>query len=158
METNLVEWSGELSVGVSEIDTQHQKLVLLLNELHRAIREHHGSEASRRILGDLAEYTRVHFATEESLMRISGYPGFEAHKQVHEDLIRQVVELQQKVDAGQASISFELLHFLRNWLLHHIAGADKAFGLYFSHSSEAARWLPPAAIPREVRRPWWRFW
>ena len=32
-----VEWSDDLSVGIEEIDVQHQVLVRLINEMHEAI-------------------------------------------------------------------------------------------------------------------------
>ena len=73
--TDLIEWSDEFSVGIQEIDEQHKVLVGLLNQLHQAIREHHGRATSREILGRLAEYTRTHFLLEESLMRLTHYPG-----------------------------------------------------------------------------------
>ena len=68
-----VEWSDELSVGVEEIDEQHKVLVGLVNEMHEAIHQRHGSEVVQEILAKLADYTRIHFAVEESLMRILNY-------------------------------------------------------------------------------------
>lgn len=37
-----VEWSTELSVGIEEIDAQHQVLVDLLNQVHEAIQQRQG--------------------------------------------------------------------------------------------------------------------
>src|SRR5512139_1687724 len=107
----LIEWSDELSVGIQEIDEQHKVLVGLVNDMHRAIHEHHGSDTARNILEQLGDYTRVHFAVEESLMRIFDYPGYEEHKKQHEELIAQFRAYQDKVRSGTAKISFELLHF-----------------------------------------------
>jgi len=66
--TDLIQWSDQFSVNIQEIDEQHKVLVDLLNQLHNAIREHHGRATSREILNRLAEYTRTHFLLEESLM------------------------------------------------------------------------------------------
>lgn len=129
--TKLVEWSDDLSVGIEEIDEQHKKLVALLNQMNDAIHEHRGSAVTRGILNDLGEYTRVHFATEESLMHATEYPGYEEHKRQHDDLIEQLKDLQVKLDAGSHSISFELLHFLKVWLTKHIIESDKLYGPYF---------------------------
>ncbi len=123
----LVEWSKELSVGIEEIDSQHKVLVDLLNELHRAIIERHGSETAHRILLQLLEYTRIHFAVEESLMRILGYPEYEEHKHHHELLLDEVRMLSEKLHDGKKSISFELLHFLKMWLTKHIMEEDKLY-------------------------------
>ena len=128
---DLVQWSDELSVGIEEIDNQHRILVDLLNELHRAIVEHRGSEAAHRILGELLEYTRIHFAVEESLMRILGYPEYEEHKHHHELLLNEVQELSQKLEAGKKSVNFELLHFLKMWLTKHIMEEDRQYTSHF---------------------------
>ncbi|MDW5418378.1 bacteriohemerythrin [Iodobacter sp. CM08] len=133
------EWTDELSVGIQEIDEQHKVLIDLLNELHDAIRQHHGSEASVQILGRLADYTRTHFTVEESLMRILGYPDYDAHKQHHEDLINQMNELQLRLSAGEA-VTFELMHFLRHWLTNHIMEGDKRYTEHFLSRGAQAKW------------------
>lgn len=157
----LLEWNDGFEVGIQEIDEQHRTLVDLLNQLHAAIRDHKGSAASREILDRLAEYTRTHFLLEESLMRVSHYPGFEIHKQQHEDLINQVKSLQEKIDSGQASISFELLHFLQVWLTKHINESDKRFGKHFLASSNLqaySKWTTEVKTTMEKKKWWWKFW
>ncbi|MCX7206612.1 MAG: bacteriohemerythrin [Proteobacteria bacterium] len=141
------EWNDELSVGIQEIDEQHKVLIDLLNELHDAIRLHHGSEASARILGRLADYTRTHFTVEESLMRILGYPDYDAHKQHHEDLIKQMNDLQARLEGGEA-ITFELMHFLRNWLTHHIIEGDKRYTEHFLSRGAQAQWHKKSWLER----------
>lgn len=151
----LFTWSDNLSVGISEIDDQHKVLVDLLNELHFAISDHRGSAECRGILDRLAEYTRVHFAVEESLMRILEYPDFDNHKHEHEALLGQVVDLIQKLDSGKAKISFELLHFLKAWLTKHILGSDKQYGDYFRARGIVARWPTKEVTP--VKKSFWTF-
>jgi len=129
--TALIEWTDDLSVGIQEIDDQHQLLVSLLNKLHNAIHQHHGKEAAQAILGELVEYTKIHFVVEESLMRILGFPGYDDHKAQHDHLIAEINELQEKLASGKKSISFELLHFLRMWLTKHIMEEDQQYGPFF---------------------------
>lgn len=128
---DLIQWSEELCVGIEEIDNQHKVLVDLLNSLHRAIVEHHGSEAAQRILGELLEYTRIHFAVEESLMRILGYPDYEEHKHHHQLLLNEVRMLTRKLAEGRKSVNFELLHFLKMWLTKHIMEEDRDYTPFF---------------------------
>jgi len=124
---NFIEWSDELSVGIEEIDEQHKILVNLVNEMHQALHERRGAEITNDILRQLKHYTMIHFAVEESLMRVFHYPGYEIHKSHHQKLIEQINELQRKVEKGSHSISFELMHFLRTWLSKHIMEEDKAY-------------------------------
>ena len=129
--TKFVEWSDVLSVGIEEIDAQHRVLVDLVNQMHEAIHQHKGTAAVNEILGKLADYTRIHFAVEESLMRILDYPDYQTHKQHHEELVAEVRELQRKVNDEHKSISFELLQFLKKWLINHIIHEDKLYGPHF---------------------------
>ena len=85
--SKFIEWSNELSVGIEEIDEQHKVLVDLLNQIHEAIQQRHGAEATGEIIDRLGEYTRIHFAVEESLMRILHYSEYERHKEEHDRLI-----------------------------------------------------------------------
>jgi len=113
--------------------------------MHEAIQERHAKEVVRDILNDLASYTKTHFVVEESLMRILNYPDYEAHKEEHDSLIAQMEELQGKVDAGKASVNFELMYFLKVWLTKHIMESDKAYSSHF---------LNAGANPRLQKRSW----
>lgn len=137
---NLVEWTEELSVGIQEIDEQHKILVGLLNRMHEAIVTGKDLQVINSILNELAQYTVVHFAVEESLMRIFNYPDYVAHKQHHEELTAQVVGLQRKVATGEEEISMEVLHFLRHWLTYHILGDDKKYGPFFLERGLQQSW------------------
>lgn len=153
----LFEWRDDYNVGVSDIDEQHLELVSLINRLHRAIRDHKASSQVRRTLDELVEYTRTHFAIEERLMRESNYPDYENHRGYHEALIDQIRTLQEKLDSGEASITFELLHFLRVWLIRHILEVDKHFGAYFIEHGTRPEWMVEAHAAMTNRR-WWQFW
>ena len=157
----LIEWTDALSVGIEEVDQQHKALVGMLNDLTAAIHEYHGSAEARKTLDRLAEYTRVHFATEEGVMRLIRYPGFEVHMNQHEHLISEVVSLQEKLDNKQASVTFELLHFLKVWLSKHITESDKRFGEFAVSRGLAAAASSgvPVPVAASVKpKPWWKFW
>lgn len=160
MSGDKIVWADEFSVHIQEIDEQHKVLIGLLNELYQAMHAHRGSAACREILNRLAEYTRTHFLLEESLMRLTHYPEFEAHKGQHEELIQQVLALQAKLDAGTATISFELLHFLKNWLTGHIMGSDKRFGMFFKTAGLAqyGKWSQEVEATMKKKKWWWKFW
>ena len=143
--SNFVDWDDTLSVGIEEIDEQHKVLVDLVNKMHEAIHQRHGSDVVIGILSDLAEYTRIHFAVEESLMRILNYPDYDNHKQVHEELLHTVADLQEKVASGKKSIGFELMHFLKTWLVKHIMEEDMQYSGFF---------LQAGAQPKLGKKSW----
>lgn len=156
----LFSWDDSYNVGIQEVDEQHKVLVSLLNQLHTAIVEHHGKSTSREILDHLAEYTRTHFLLEESLMRLTHYPGFDIHKEQHEALIKQVVDLQTKLDQENITITFELLHFLKNWLMQHINESDQRFGKHFKTTNlqQYSTWSKEVETTMKKKKWWWKFW
>ena len=144
----LIEWSSELSIGIEEIDSQHKVLVDLLNQLHAAILHHHGSQETLHVLDELVDYTRIHFAVEESLLRILDYPDYESHKAKHEKLIEQVQQFRQRLtEQGRAS-TFELLHFLKQWLTVHILESDREYTTHLLARGVRARYEKPSLLAR----------
>jgi hemerythrin len=126
----MFEWKPEYSVQLPEIDTQHKRLFALAAELHAAMSQGKGYSVLEQSLAALVDYTRVHFADEERLMAKYHFPYASAHKDQHEKLTAQVLDLQKKFRAGGATLSISLMMFLKNWLEHHIAGSDQQYSAY----------------------------
>jgi hemerythrin-like metal-binding protein len=122
-----IEWNPRFSVGVAELDQQHQKLVELTNRLHSSMLAGKSSSVLGPILQQLVAYTRGHFAREEQLMQQAGFPGYEAHKRQHELLTAQVVKFVEEMNAKKLGVSIHVVQFLKEWLLGHIQGADQAY-------------------------------
>jgi hemerythrin len=124
----LMTWTEKLSVGVAVLDEDHKKLVGMVNELYDAMQAGHGKEKLGAILSGLVQYTRMHFAREEKLFTQTGYADAVAHKQQHEALTKQVLDVQQKYAAGAVgTLSVDVMHFLRDWLVKHIQGSDQKY-------------------------------
>ena len=127
---SLFDWKAEYSVGSPEIDLQHRQLFRMAAELHGAMVNGRGTENVESLLERLVSYTRHHFSCEERLMRDSGYPGFKEHHEAHEKLAQQVGEFQGRVKGRKVAVTTEMMRFLRDWLGHHILGADKKVGAH----------------------------
>lgn len=128
----LMTWSPALSVKIKQCDDQHIKLVNMVNELHDAMKEGKGKEVLGKILNGLIAYTATHFADEEKLMAQHNFPELSQHKAIHETLVKQVLELQTKFKSGQAILTYDVMNFLKDWLVKHIQGDDKKYGLYLN--------------------------
>ncbi len=128
----LIAWSDALSVNVQEIDSQHKRLVELVNQVHDAMSQGRGREVIGKVLDGLIEYTRTHFAAEERLMITHVYPSYVSHKVEHDALTKKVLDLQSQYLTGQGVLTMEVMNFLRDWLSHHIMTLDKAFGAYLN--------------------------
>ena len=127
----LMEWNDRLSVGVDMIDTDHKRLVAMVNELHDAVRAARGKEVLGKVLDGLVDYTKSHFGREEVEMKQFNYPKAADHMREHAALAKQVLEVQAKYKAGNSAVlSMEVMAFLRDWLLKHIQGSDRALGVF----------------------------
>lgn len=128
----LITWNDSLSVNVQEIDSQHKRLVELINQLHDAMSQGRGREVMGKVLDGLISYTRTHFAYEERLMAARAYPSLAQHKAEHDALTKQVLDLQSQFLAGQAVLTLQVMKFLKDWLSNHILEVDKKLGAYLN--------------------------
>ncbi len=129
---SLFNWSPDLSVNISEIDTQHKKLIDLINLLHDSMRMGKGKEVLGKILKELTDYTVYHFNTEERLFEKHGYVESARHKKEHDDLTKQVMDIKSKFEQGQTTITVEVMTFLKDWLNNHIRQSDKKYSAYLN--------------------------
>ena len=123
----LIAWSNDLSVGIGSIDSQHQKLVNMINALNEALIGGESTEVLNKIFAGLLVYTDKHFTFEEAMFSEHGYPESAAHKAQHDALKGKVVELKEKLDSGAAMIGTEVMAFLKDWLTNHIMKQDMAY-------------------------------
>ena len=128
----MIQWSNALSVGVREIDGQHQRLVKLINDLDEAMRVGKGKEMLGKIVSELAGYAQVHFSTEEKYFDQFGYPEAPEHKQEHRRFIEKVSRFKAEFDAGRLGLTIEIMSFLGDWLKGHILGKDKRYSAFFN--------------------------
>jgi len=118
-------WTSALSLGVAEIDSQHEELFRRFERLEDAILAHDRSEAER-LLDFLSEHLRAHCAAEEALMQVVGYPGLEVHAAEHRAFAAEIarLDLAQERHGTTAELVLRLDQDLGGWLHDHIYGSD----------------------------------
>ena len=126
VDNNFFQWTDDLSVGVHEIDEQHKILIVLINRLYEEVIVNNADiDIIEEILGDLIDYTIVHFSFEENLYHNLDYSELETHRKYHAKLKHQLLIIQRKAKENKYLVNNELLMFLKKWLQHHIAVEDK---------------------------------
>ncbi|HEV2103058.1 MAG TPA: hemerythrin family protein [Candidatus Acidoferrum sp.] len=134
------EQAGALTVRVGEksIDAEHDLQMQLLDSLAQAIQR--GGELSpmKYILEQFIEFSDMHFLSEQLVMRLHGYPGYEPHLEEHTRLMKKVREVRSNLLRGENAPSLVLVQELREWLVTHIAQEDAAFGIYLKKQGTAA--------------------
>ena len=127
----VIDWTDDLSVGIKMIDSDHKKMTGLINDLFIACFAAQGPAVLESIVNELVEYTKEHFRREEDVMAKHGFPGLARQRELHEDLTRRVIEVEQSLKAGtDDALSNEVLTFLRSWWIDHIQSEDMKFGVF----------------------------
>ena len=134
-----------LDIGIAEIDLQHRQLHALLKRLKESTDKRYGY-AANAILDELAIQTRIHFAVEESLMRLLSFPGAEAHAEEHRQLTEQLVKLRKR--AQDFEVAEGLSSFIQAWLVNHVNDFDREFVGHF-----LAKGVDPHALPGTRKSP-----
>ena len=110
------------------LDGQHTVLFGILNDLHAAMLKGQAQSLTGPLLRKLVDYTRTHFAAEESMMSAAKYPALASHRAKHLDLTTEVEDYVARFERGEVSVNLHLLNFLRDWLTNHIQKVDQEYG------------------------------
>ena len=84
--------------------------------------------ALAQIINNLIRYSKEHFTEEEMALLKTSYPNYEQHKKQHKLFIDKIEQFAADYNSGKYLLHFDILLFLKNWVLQHILVADKAFG------------------------------
>lgn len=123
----LVEWRAEFSVGVPEVDHEHQALIELINTAHAKLGCADNQHLVPDFLGEIHAQVSAHFALEEKLMRELGYDQYEDHKADHERLLDEIRDI---MDAYEGRVGFDEKVFgarLGAWFTEHFKTKDARF-------------------------------
>ena len=121
---SLITWREEFSVGVAAVDHEHREMIGLINELDDAMGVAADAAAVIEGLGEIYARIGAHFALEEKIMRDAGYSGFEAHKQDHELLLDELLDVIDGVDAEGRYDRLDLSTTLDRWFSDHFRTHD----------------------------------
>jgi diguanylate cyclase (GGDEF)-like protein/hemerythrin-like metal-binding protein/PAS domain S-box-containing protein len=119
-------WDESLATGIPDVDSQHQTLFDLADQLRALHSSSATAEEVDNLLKELEHYTVYHFQTEELLMR--RYSVSDSHRKAHifahQDFIHNVKRAGKLAPVDpNAAVDF-LLALLSQWFLNHIANMD----------------------------------
>jgi hemerythrin-like metal-binding protein len=124
-------------VGVAQINVEHERLLNLVIDADEIIAKMLGKEGTpdeweslADVMNDLMNYTKLHFANEEQMLRKSGYPKVAEHMAQHESLVGQLNIHQQKVMSADSSSIGIIRQWLLEWLFIHINNFDMDYKPY----------------------------
>jgi hemerythrin len=120
----LIEWKDEFSVGVPDVDHEHQELIALINELHAAMSSEDSGYTVMDFLGEIYAHVSAHFALEEKIMRKRKYDQYEEHKSDHEDLLDELRDIMDDYEENAYFSDEEFASAVEKWFTDHFKNRD----------------------------------
>jgi hemerythrin-like metal-binding protein len=119
-----VSWNDNLSVGIGTIDEHHRYLFDLINDMYDVVINKRGVRYVARLIKALDAYAKVHFRAEENMMSHYGYVGIKSQQQQHHAFEEKILEFYRELSVNPLVAQFDVLLYLRTWLVNHIVVED----------------------------------
>jgi hemerythrin-like metal-binding protein/PAS domain S-box-containing protein len=134
-----VVWNDTFSVGVAEMDAQHRKLLILINQLVdcHATRDGTASEKFHDVLSSMFDYALVHFKAEEAYLQRIGYPQLSAHEKEHSAFVEKMTTYSMAASHGVLDCE-GAYHYMREWVLSHILKSDMQYRQFVEGRQDAS--------------------
>lgn len=124
-------WNDSMEIGISDVDQQHKGLVEVVAELEGALGFEGQEQVVLNTMYKMEMYTREHFAFEKGFMTAVGFPDLVEHRKEHQAFVQKILDYKESVAVGHVPTS-DLASFLSSWLVDHIQGTDRDFGIFYS--------------------------
>ena len=129
-------WKDKYELGVAVIDAQHKELFRRVESFLQALRSEVSWDEKIPKINETLEFMKgyvvEHFHDEEEYQRSINYPGYQAHKQIHDGMVNYVLEVSKQYD--QSNNNEDLMQQfggrLMAWLINHVAAEDQRIADY----------------------------
>jgi hemerythrin-like metal-binding protein len=124
-EPDLIEWKKEYSLGIKTIDDQHKMLFRMFTSIKKSIRSESTWATIHFSILELKELVLIHFAVEDALMELFGYPKISEHQRTHQSFLSRldnILNISMRKTANK-----EMLMLLEEWQTKHILGDDRDY-------------------------------
>ena len=130
---NHVNWSDLYLMGIKIIDDQHKGLLDFVNELYAHATGNEEEERTwfKEVIQHAVQYIKEHFTTEEKYMKATRFPDYAEHKKTHDEFTLTVIKIAKDFEEGKRLVLEKFAHFLKDWVLTHVAVMDKQYSNYF---------------------------
>jgi len=126
LEHGWVKWDDSLRIGIDIIDEHHRYLFELTNNLFDVVAQKRSSRDVAKVLKALDKYAQVHFRAEERMMDHYGYDRIDVQRSQHHRFEEKVDEFYRELHETPLTARFDVLTYLRKWLVDHIRHEDSA--------------------------------
>jgi len=122
----LIEWQDDYLLGLEPLDLEHQDLFACINDLYEQCKPQGAEFNIEDCLGQLHARLAAHFALEESNMRETKNPHYEAHKAEHDRFLEEVTEVVASFGTNPGEEHVEAFAIrVKEWIITHITTTDR---------------------------------
>jgi len=130
-------WKDEFVIDGDVIDSEHQKLIELANQVFEFANPSQQVEEVTAAVKEIFRYMEYHFDNEERLMQEVGFPELEDHRQSHQRIIEEMNSLITR-NKNLNEFLTELRRGMTDWVLQHIIDEDHKISDYTYQKAVAA--------------------
>ncbi|MDD3529093.1 MAG: hemerythrin family protein [Gallionellaceae bacterium] len=113
--------------AVAVMEREHQVQTGLIGALCAALEKGGDTGRADEILAQLVAYSSAHFMSEELLMRLAGYDGYDDHVADHIRMMDELNDVQALHEAGETRLELGKARAVQDFLLRHIETRDSRF-------------------------------
>ena len=128
---SLIAWREDFTIGLPDVDHEHRELIAMINALHESLGPTADVERVVAALGEIHARIAAHFALEEREMRKLNYISVCEHKDDHERLLDDILDIMDAVESPADYDPEALGRRLSKWFTGH----------FRIHDSRLHRWL-----------------
>ncbi len=135
MSSEFFKWDDSFSTNIPAIDVQHKVIVKVLNKLHDVIVAESQKEKMADIIDELVQYTIYHFGEEEKLFAEYNFNLEKSHIVEHKEFVNKIKDISKRFRKGEEFVAFDLINFLKDWLIDHILISDQKYAEFFKQKN-----------------------
>lgn len=133
MNENLINWNDSYSVSNAEMDTQHKRIIDIINKLFISFKEGKAESILNDILNEMIEYANFHLNSEEKLLYKYDYPQKEEHEKKHQSFRDKIKDFKKALSTGSKDTHYQIIEYLKNWWANHILIEDMKYANFLSN-------------------------
>ncbi|NLK97658.1 hemerythrin family protein [Defluviitalea saccharophila] len=129
-------WKDTYELGVPQIDAQHKELFRRVEAFLQVLRSKDTWEDKLPKINETLEFMKgyvvEHFRDEEEYQKKINYPEYEAHKQIHSNMVGYVLEVSKQFEESNndENLMQQFGGKLLAWLINHVAAEDQRIADY----------------------------
>jgi diguanylate cyclase (GGDEF)-like protein/PAS domain S-box-containing protein/hemerythrin-like metal-binding protein len=143
---NLVQlvWKDNFCSGNQLIDTQHQELFRISNDLLDAIESLRPNCVIAEIVTHLLDEITKHFCDEETILKSVNFPGRKLHAEEHTRLYEKGLELARMLHSDAPPLGDIFKFLVYEVVFQHMNLKDREFFPFINHASSRREFTSPS--------------